>query len=306
MGLLIGAGGWAYFRVKEMSSLEAYSRAFDFVEVNSTFYEKLGFQLVKSWRRRVPPNFEFSVRCHKDVTHRYKLEPITKVFNIFETMVNVCRILNSKFLVLVTPSTLNFSLKKIESIKALFDGLNLQGVRLVWEVRRRTGEALSTRIISLMQDYKIIPCVDLSREDPVTDSDTVYSRIFGKGEHNLYQFTDEELLEVDRRIISQERDEAVISFHNVKMYKDAARYKIYKQRKRFPSVTGMTGHPSLKKVLAEDIHFPTTRQELLKAQGWKVMDLTNKKRVHAHVLLDGLPDKCFRSVEEVMMNLPNK
>lgn len=306
MELLIGAGGWAYFQVEGISSLEAYSRAFDFVEVNSTFYEKPSYHLVKSWRRRAPPNFEFSVRCHMDVTHSYKLEPIDEVFNVFETMVNICRILNSKFLVLVTPATLNFTPKKIESIRDFFDGLNLKGVRLVWEVRRRTDEALSTHIISLMQDYNVIHCVDFSREDPVTDSDTVYSRVFGKGEHNLYQFTDEELLEVDRRITSKERDEAVISFHNVKMYKDAARYKIYKQRKRFPLVTGVTGRQSLQKVLTEDATFPSTRQELIKAQGWKVIDLTDKKRAHAHVLLERLPDRCFRSIEEVLMNLPKK
>jgi uncharacterized protein YecE (DUF72 family) len=303
MKLLVGAGGWAYFRVEGISSLEAYSRAFDFVEVNSTFYEKPSLQLVKSWRRRVPRNFEFSVRCHKDVTHTYKLEPINEVFDVFETMVKVCSLLNSYFLVLVTPSTLAFTPKKIASIRALFNGLNLNGVRLVWEVRRRTNDVLSPRIISLMQDHNVVPCVDLSREDPVADSDTLYSRVFGKGEHNLYQFTDEELVEVDRRIMREKRDEAVISFHNVKMYKDAARYKIFKQRKRFPSVTGVTGQQSLKKVLMEDTTFPATKQELVKTQGWKVIDLTKNKRTHAHVLLERLPDRCFRSIEEVIMNL---
>jgi len=34
---LIGAGGWAYFQVPSMHPLVAYSRAFDFVEVNTTF-----------------------------------------------------------------------------------------------------------------------------------------------------------------------------------------------------------------------------------------------------------------------------
>ena len=36
--LHIGAGGWAYFQVPGSDSLTAYSKAFDFVEVNSTFY----------------------------------------------------------------------------------------------------------------------------------------------------------------------------------------------------------------------------------------------------------------------------
>jgi hypothetical protein len=33
---LIGAGGWAYFQVPGVNSLAAYSKVFNFVEVNST------------------------------------------------------------------------------------------------------------------------------------------------------------------------------------------------------------------------------------------------------------------------------
>ncbi len=67
----IGAGGWAYFFVPRMDSLIAYAKAFDFVEVNSTFYENPSMQMVRSWRRQVPEGFMFSVRCHKDLTHKY-------------------------------------------------------------------------------------------------------------------------------------------------------------------------------------------------------------------------------------------
>lgn len=69
----IGAGGWAYFRVPGMDSLATYAKAFDFVEVNSTFYTTPSIQIVRSWRRCVPDDFMFSVRCHKDLTHKYLL-----------------------------------------------------------------------------------------------------------------------------------------------------------------------------------------------------------------------------------------
>jgi uncharacterized protein YecE (DUF72 family) len=36
---LVGTGGWAYFQVPGKPSLKAYSEVFNFVEVNSTFYE---------------------------------------------------------------------------------------------------------------------------------------------------------------------------------------------------------------------------------------------------------------------------
>ena len=301
--LLIGAGGWAYFQVPGLNSLEAYSKAFDFVEVNSTFYEIPSLQLVKSWRRRVPPPFEFSVRCHRDVTHRFGLEPSTEAFNVFKVMTDICDVLNSKFLVLVTPPSLNFSKEKMYSIRDFLSSIDLEGIRLVWEVKRRMRELIPSALIALMQEYNIIHCVDLSNEASPIDADIVYTRVFGKGVHNLYQFTDEELLDMDDRITSKERSTVAVSFHNVRMYKDAVRYKIYKQTRKFPSVSKARGQQSLREALREDAEFPASKQELLRDQGWKVIDLTDDRRIQAHGLLEKLPDKLFRDIEDVMQNL---
>ncbi|MCW4027664.1 MAG: hypothetical protein NWE76_09310, partial [Candidatus Bathyarchaeota archaeon] len=97
---------------------------------------------------------------------------------------------------------------------------------------------------------------------------------------------------------------AAVSFHNVRMYKDAARFKIYKETGRFSSVTGAEGQESLRKVLREDAEFPTTKMRLLKDQGWKIIDLTKNKRAHAHTLLNKLPDRQFGSIKEIMESLP--
>lgn len=300
---LIGAGGWAYFQVLGSRPLEAYVKAFNFVEVNSTFYQIPNPRIVKSWRQRVPTNFKFAVRCHKDVTHRFQLNPCIEALNTFTVMADICRILNSEYMVLGTPPSLDFSRAKIESIRDFFESLNLKGIRIIWEVRRRGGEPVPSSLISLMQEYSVIHCVDLSRETAAIDSNIVYTRLFGKGEHNIYQFTDEELMEIDKKIISKESDTAIISFHNVKMYKDAARYKIYKQTNKFSPVTKAKGKQSLREILMEDAEFPTSKEELIYDQGWKVIDLTDYTNIHAQKLLEQLPDKQFRDIEEVMMNL---
>lgn len=57
---MIGAGGWAYFNIPGMDPLEAYSLAFDFVEVNSTFYQLPSDNTINSWAAKVPGNFRFS------------------------------------------------------------------------------------------------------------------------------------------------------------------------------------------------------------------------------------------------------
>lgn len=301
---LIGAGGWAYFQVPGLNSLDAYARAFNFVEVNSTFYEIPSLSLVKAWRQRVPLDFEFSVKCHSNVTHRYQLEPLNEVLNTFETMLKICRILNSKFLVLETPPSMDFSQTKIKTIKNLFGSMKLEEIRIVLEIRSRQDQPLPPDLIALMQDYNLIHCVDLSKEEPATSSDISYTRIFGKGEQNIYQFTDEELLEVDNRIQIRNPKTAVVSFHNVRMYKDAARFKVYKQTNRFQPVTRARGQQSLKEVLTEDAEFPATKEELVKSQGWKVIDLADNRRVHAYTLLEKLPSKQFNNVDEVLAGLP--
>ena len=54
-------------------------------------------------------------------------------------------------------------------------------------------------VIDLMQNFGIIQCVDLSKQNPCFNLDIAYSRLFGKGKHNVYQFTDDELAEIDQK-----------------------------------------------------------------------------------------------------------
>jgi len=300
METLIGAGGWAYFQVPRIDSLQAYSSAFNFVEVNSTFYEIPSLELVDSWRRRVVPNFEFAVRCHKDITHKYQMEPNEATLGTFRIMKCICEALRSRYLVLETPPTLNFNIEKLESVREIFANVDLKGLRIVWEIRRKRGKPIPSSLIALMHDYNMIHCVDFSKEDILLESDAVYTRIFGKGENNIYQFTDEELVEIDRKITKKNPETAVLSFHNVRMYKDAARYKIHKLTGSFPPATASEGLLSLREVLVEDTNFPITRQELIKHQGWKIVDLTGKKKIRATSLLEKLPDRIFRNVNEIL------
>jgi len=118
-----------------------------------------------------------------------------------------------------------------------------------------------------MHDYNIVHCVDLSREDLEVESDMVYTRVFGGGQHTIYRFIDEELVEVESKITDKDPDTASVSFHNVRMYKDAARFKICEETGGFSSVTGVEGQQSLRKVLLEDARFPTSKSDLLREQG---------------------------------------
>jgi uncharacterized protein YecE (DUF72 family) len=292
---LIGTGGWAYFNVPDKPPLKVYSDIFNFVEVNYTFYEYPDLRLVEQWRRSVPSDFTFSVRCHQDLTHRIGLKPVDEAYRVLIRMLSYCDILGAPFLVLETPASYIINHAEAKQARTLFSSFNFRGVNLAWEIRAPvTKDALD-----LMQDFNMIECVDLSVKPPSVASDVVYSRLFGKGKHNIYQFSDDELLTIDHEIESIKPRTAALSYHGVKMNMDAARYMHYKHTGTFVPITDFTGIDSARAVLFEDTPFPISKSALIENQGWKVIDLSLDKRVHLAELLANIPDKTYNSVDEV-------
>ncbi|MEM2939068.1 MAG: DUF72 domain-containing protein [Candidatus Bathyarchaeia archaeon] len=298
---LIGTGGWAYFQIPGIHPLVAYSKAFNFVEVNSTFYELPSLKEVETWRKLVPPNFQFTVRANKTITHKQMLQPTQETFKTFEKMRQICTILKAPVMHLQTPQKFTFNENNIKYFRDLLTSINLGKLRLALEIRGIPHLKLPLQLVKTMQDHNIIHCVDLSKgETPAYESDILYSRLFGKGQHNIYQPTDEELVEIDKKATSATFQKIILSFHFVRMYKDAARLKIYKETGKFPQVTKHTGIASLEDVLKEDAQFPTTKQALIQHQGWKLFDLTQDKRIHAAQILQKLPEKTYNNVSEVI------
>lgn len=296
---LIGTGGWAYFNAPDRSSLEAYSKVFNFVEVNYTFYEFPEIRRVEHWRRVVPEDFVFTVRCHQDLTHRIGLKPTDEAYAVFGQMIGYCRILDAPFLHLETPASYSLDDTRLAEAKDFFSTIDSKGVRLAWEIR----SPLIEKAIKLLHDFNIVHSVDLSREEPSLPSNVIYTRLFGKGKHNIYQFTDEELEEIDQKILKAETKTAVITYHGIRMNVDAIRFKQYKETGAFPQVTQFTGVESARAALSEDARFPSTKAELIEHQGWKVIDLTEQRRVHLSDLLSRIPEKKYGDLETVVQAL---
>ena len=293
---LVGTGGWSYFEVLDKSSLRTYSEVFSFVEVNYTFYEYPNTQLVESWRKTVPLDFTFSVRCHQDLTHRIGLKPVDDAYGVLSRMVTYCRLLDSPFLVLETPASYALDENAVSSAKNFLASASLHGVRLVWEIRAPITE----QAVDLMRDFNIVHCVDISRVQPADWSDVGYARLFGKGQHNIYQFNDEELLEIDRNASESKAKIVALSYHGLRMSTDALRFKQFKTTGNFLPVTAYTGLESVRAVLTEDAVFPSSKQSLISDQGWKVVDLSSDNRVHLSELLSKIPDKTYTSLKEVI------
>lgn len=94
--LYVGCISWTYpdwngpfypsgARSSELLSL--YSKIFDLVEVDSSFYRTPSSNAVKQWKDRTPSNFKFTVKMPKRISHEAKLQKIENELEYFENTI---------------------------------------------------------------------------------------------------------------------------------------------------------------------------------------------------------------------------
>jgi uncharacterized protein YecE (DUF72 family) len=298
--LRIGAGGWDYFSVPDGDRLKAYSSTYDFVEVNSTYYQLPSQTAVASWRKRVPPAFEFSVRCQRDLAELHRLELNPKTKRIIESMEKICRHLVANVLTVLIPRELVGHKELSPRLNAFLSTINLGSTRIAIEFR---GGEPTKDTLKILQDHDTAQSVDISTQDPKIESSILYSRLFGNGRENIYEFDDNELQGIAAKASSPKFEKSILAFHGVRMYRDAARLKTFLKSGKFPSLTGKVSLESLGDVLNEDAIFPTSKSRLLKDQGWKLYDVTTEERARVGKLLEKLPEKTYANIDEVLAPL---
>lgn len=289
----IGAGGWGYFA----GGLPSYARAFRFVEVNATFYRHVTDGTARRWRAAVDEDFAFAVKVHREVTHHAGLRPTPGARAAFARDSRVARILHAPFLILETPASLTLDQPQLDGLRE-FAAIAPDGTRLGLEARAHARGSFPPRVRRTLEELGILDVVDLSRMAPRVEQDAVYTRIFGKGEHNLYELDDEELREIDH--VRGDAKTVAYAFHGVRMYKDAARFLTFRRTGSFPPATGATGLASLAEALRPDARFPAEREGLVRDHGWKVVDVTRDRRAHASDYLERLPAGTYRTLGGVL------
>jgi uncharacterized protein YecE (DUF72 family) len=296
----IGAGGWDYFNVPNGDRLTAYSSAYDFVEVNSTYYRLPSPSTVASWRRRVPPGFEFSVRCQKDLAELHRLELTPKSVRIIDSMEKTCRQLKADVLTILIPKALVRDSELASKLNTLLSTVSLGETRIAIEFR---GGEPTEDTLKILHDHNAIHTVDLSRQDPKVDSSILYSRLFGKGKENIYEFDDQELQDIATKSSGPKFEKSILAFHGIRMYRDAARLKTFLASGKFPPLTGQVGLGSLGEALKEDTRFPTSKSQLMGEQGWKLYDRSVEERARARELLEKLPERTYTTLEDILKSL---
>lgn len=143
--------------------LEEYTRHFNAVEIDATFYGAPRGTTVEGWKRRTPPDFLFAAKFPKLITHEKKLD---RAIGDAEAFIGIMQALGDKLGVLTLQFGYDFTPEYFDSLEAFLGSLP-KGVRYAVELRNRDwinpalGEMLSEKNAALvLQDLHYMPKLD--------------------------------------------------------------------------------------------------------------------------------------------------
>ncbi|QTA38007.1 DUF72 domain-containing protein [Thermosipho ferrireducens] len=203
--LYIGTSGWSYEHWKNIfypenleksEWLKYYSNHFNTVEVNATFYRLPFENIVKSWYRKTPKSFSFSIKGPRFITHKQKLKNISGHLEKFIKRVNF---LNEKLKVILWQ--LPPSLKADELLLNEFIGLLPKHVKHTIEFRHPSW--FTDNIFNLLKENNVSFCItDSSRYKGlwIKTTDFVYVRLHGPAKLYASEYGETLLKDFARKI----------------------------------------------------------------------------------------------------------
>jgi uncharacterized protein YecE (DUF72 family) len=215
----VGCSGWSYkhwrgdFYPKEVPVarwLEHYAQTFDTVELNGTFYRLPGEAAVKGWRERSPPEFRFSAKVSRLITHFRRLRNCEEALDRYLRRI---RLLGEKLgpLLYQLPPNFERDLEVLES----FLGLLPRDLQHVFEFRNASW--WREEVYDLLRRHDASFCIyDMGKTETsvVATSPLVYVRFHGPQAAYSTGYTDAALEDWARRLRKLGGDEAWIYFNN--------------------------------------------------------------------------------------------
>lgn len=203
--ICLGTCGWSYkewegpfYQKAEKSKLRAYSRVFNIVEVDSTFYRNPSKATVMGWLKYSPSNFLFTAKLPKTITHDNMLGLKKDVAAELEIFLDLMRPLQLEgklaCLLIQLPPKYSYNPRNLECFFELLDPIFRYAVEfrnLSWLVpMAETFEILKKHQVA----YTIVDEPLLPSEVHLT-ADFTYFRWHGKGKNIWfdYKYSSEEL-----------------------------------------------------------------------------------------------------------------
>ncbi len=190
----IGTSGWSYKHwkdkfypedIKQKDWLNYYTKKFDTVELNGSFYHLPKKETFRNWKEVTPDNFIFSVKASRFITHNKKLkDPKEPVRNFYESANRLGKKIGITLFQL--PPNLNYNHDKLKHFVKILPKTK----RYTIEFRNQTW--WNDDAFSILKKNNIAFCIfelgDVQSPKMIT-ADFVYIRLHGpdgkyKGNYN--------------------------------------------------------------------------------------------------------------------------
>jgi len=187
--LRIGCSGWSYkdwvgpFYPKELQPrdyLKHYSRIFNCVEIDSSFYRVPNAFMISQWKASTPPGFLFSPKLPKKITHENKLSNSESSLLYFYSVVSKLGDKLGPIAIQLPPS-----IKVSTHLEAMKDFLSLLDPRFKHAIEFRHKSWFTPETYGLLKKNNAAMIWSLNQyveTPPEITSDFVYLRLVGDRE----------------------------------------------------------------------------------------------------------------------------
>jgi uncharacterized protein YecE (DUF72 family) len=179
-----GCSGWSYdfwrgkiydFREAPGNFLKIYSKLFDTVEIDSTFYAAQGPDTVNKWYSSVPDDFVFSPKMPRKITHELKLQNCEVDLGFFLRNISLLREKLGMTLIQLPP---DFAC----SVGVLENFIETLPEDMKFAVEFRHSSWFRDDVYSLLKKFNITmawPVLDYIRPPEVRTASNLYVRFLG-------------------------------------------------------------------------------------------------------------------------------
>ena len=219
--LYIGCSGWHYTHWRDIyypkyispeKWLQFYSKDFNTVEINSSFYRMPSEKTLSEWNKTTSNDFIFSVKASRFITHIKKLKDVSDSVKLFIERISILKNKLGPILFQLPPA-----LKRNDEILQIFLNKLPADYTYVFEFRHESW--FSEYVYTLLKNNNVSLCIAntpyLHCPFRVT-SNIAYIRLHG--EHALYSssYSEVELQQLVSKIehIDSSIDKAYIYFNN--------------------------------------------------------------------------------------------
>jgi uncharacterized protein YecE (DUF72 family) len=201
----IGTSGWYYVHwfgrfypsnISKKELLAYYSRHFDTVELNSSFYRLPSENAVKCWRLNIKKDFLFSVKVSRLITHYRRLKNTDGLLKSFLNRVSLLKEKLGPILFQLPPG---FS----KDMNTLKEFLSILPKKFKAAIEFREENWVCKEVFRLLSEFNVAYCIISMPDFPVVfekTADFSYIRFHGKDVLYGSEYKEEELSYFAERI----------------------------------------------------------------------------------------------------------